>query len=161
MGEDDDMDIEGGGGGHSTANFLVPLAEVESGSNAGDVAQEDVDVVVVSAEPQVFCSNLDDGSSDQISTSPELYVSSSCGMGEHASQGKVDAPEPLACSDAEDAEDTLSFQPYPRWLLLAHHVVSLRIAKGPPGLEDETEGRVIATQLWRPPVVKAISSLCT
>jgi len=147
--EDDDVDIEGGAGGHSTANIVVSLAEVESSSNTGDDALEEVDVVVVSAEPQVICSNLYDD------------VSSSWWMGEHASQGKVDAPDPLACSDAEDAEDTLSFQPYPRWVLLAHHVVSLRIAKGPPGLEDATEGTMLATQLWRPPVVKAISSLST
>jgi len=157
---DDDMDIESGRGGHSTANFVVPLAEVENGSNTKDVAQEDVDVIVVSAEPQLLCSNLGDGSSDQMSTSPQLYVSSSCRMGEHATQGKVDTPEPLACSDAGDAEDSLSLhQQYPRWLLLAHHVVSLHIARGPPGLEGELEGRVIATQ-WRPPGVKATSSLC-
>merc|ERR1712007_184599 len=133
----------------------------QNGSSSKDAIQEDVHVVVVSAEPQVHCSNRDNGSLGHVRTFPESYVSSKCRMGEHAAQGEANTPE-LAYSGAGDAEDSLSFhQPYPRWLLLAHHVVSLRIAKGPPGLEGELEvGRVAGAQIGKPPVVRAISSFC-
>lgn len=172
-GFDDSVDIEVARQAHCIVSDVVPVAETENCPDEKGFAQEDVQAIEVSIECQVLDDDMNletptvSAKFDLVDSPLELPVSSSCVMMECVQCGNVDAPtEPLTfCSELEDDDDEMnsfnSRQSYPRWVLLAHYVVSLRVAKGPPGLEDEPEAaRVAAAESSQPLIVKAASPFC-
>merc|ERR1712137_503382 len=122
--------------------------------------QKDAPVVAASIEPRILLNDLEltrSSPSVTINTLSESQVSCLVER-EHVESVKPEFP----CLESQDGEDPeCDYNQYSRSLLLGHHVVSLRIAKGPPGLENEPEAVRLATaavQLMQPLVVKAMPS---
>jgi len=138
----------------------APLTAMVKNANMVGSEQKDAPVVAASIEPRMLSNDLKlTPSSPSVTTDtvPEFEVSCLVG-GEHVESVKPEIP----CLETWGGEDReCDHNKYSRSLLLGHHVVSLRIAKGPPGLENQPEVVRLATaaaQLMQPLVVKAMAS---
>jgi len=138
----------------------APLTAMVKNASMVGSEQKDATVVAASIEPRMLSNDLKlTPSSPSVTddTLPECEVSCLVDR-EHVESVKPEIP----CLETWGGEDwECNHNKYPRSLLLGHYMVALRIARGPPGLENQPEVVRLATaaaQLMQPLVVKAMPS---